>query len=170
MNSLPRAGLRIGLSWASEPLSKVITSAPLTAIEMLCFILPATAWIKTAKPEQSESPERSSYCGRSWLLENPSSRRPSRAARKAEGHRDHSPQRPFFHPSADQFFRRNFERDMLMRRCPKCGSDRIRQGYKRTYWLLRLFGIYNLLCDHCNWLFTGFVLPGTAPRRVKRPN
>ncbi len=95
MNSLPRAGLRIGLSWASEPPSKVITSAPSTAIGMRCFILPATAWIKIAKPEQSESPEKSSYCGRSWLREKPSSRRPRRAARKPEGHSDHSPQRPF---------------------------------------------------------------------------
>jgi len=170
MNSLPRAGLRIGLSWASEPPSKVITSAPSTAIGMRCFILPATAWIKIAKPEQSESPEKSSYCGRSWLREKPSSRRPRRAARKPEGHSDHSPQRPFSGLRLISCFRRNFERDMLMRRCPKCGSDRIRQGYKRTFWLLRLFGIYNLLCDHCNWLFTGFVLPGTAPRRVKRPN
>ncbi len=26
---------------------------------------------------------------------------------------------------------------------------------------MRLFGIYHLLCDHCNLLFTGFVVPGT---------
>jgi hypothetical protein len=26
---------------------------------------------------------------------------------------------------------------------------------------MRLVGFYHLLCDHCNLLFTGFVLPGT---------
>jgi hypothetical protein len=26
---------------------------------------------------------------------------------------------------------------------------------------MRVFGIYHLLCDHCNLLFTGFMLPGT---------
>jgi hypothetical protein len=26
---------------------------------------------------------------------------------------------------------------------------------------MRLVGIYHLLCDHCNLLFTGFVVPGT---------
>ncbi|MEA2175664.1 MAG: hypothetical protein QOD00_3256, partial [Blastocatellia bacterium] len=30
--------------------------------------------------------------------------------------------------------------------------------------LLRIFGIYNLLCDHCNLLFKGFVVPGTLPK------
>ena len=32
---------------------------------------------------------------------------------------------------------------------------------------MRLVGIYHLLCDHCNLLFTGFVLPGTLRRRRK---
>jgi hypothetical protein len=27
-----------------------------------------------------------------------------------------------------------------------------------------MFGIYNLLCDHCNLLFKGFAVPGTVPK------
>jgi hypothetical protein len=27
-----------------------------------------------------------------------------------------------------------------------------------------MFGIYNLLCDHCNLLFRGFAIPGTIPK------
>lgn len=49
-------------------------------------------------------------------------------------------------------------------RCPKCRSSRIRRGYQPTPLLLRLFGIYNLLCDHCNLLFRGFAFPGTVPK------
>jgi hypothetical protein len=56
---------------------------------------------------------------------------------------------------------------MTFQKCPKCGSSRIRRGYKRTPLPLRLVGIYHLLCDHCNLLFTGFVLPGTFSRRRK---
>ena len=33
---------------------------------------------------------------------------------------------------------------------------------------MRLVGIYHLLCDHCNLLFTGFVVPGTLRRRSKQ--
>ena len=33
---------------------------------------------------------------------------------------------------------------------------------------MRLVGIYHLLCDHCNLLFTGFVVPGTLRRRRKQ--
>jgi hypothetical protein len=33
--------------------------------------------------------------------------------------------------------------------------------------VLRLVGIHHLLCDHCNLLFTGFVMPGTFRRRKK---
>jgi len=51
---------------------------------------------------------------------------------------------------------------MILQNCPKCGSSRIRRGYKRTPLLLRLFGIYHLLCDHCNLLFVGFAVPGTV--------
>jgi len=32
---------------------------------------------------------------------------------------------------------------------------------------MRLVGIYHLLCDSCNLLFTGFVVPGTLHRRKK---
>jgi hypothetical protein len=58
---------------------------------------------------------------------------------------------------------------MTLQKCPKCGSSRIRRGYKRTPLPMRLIGIYHLLCDHCNLLFTGFVLPGTlrSHRRKK---
>jgi ribosomal protein L37AE/L43A len=51
-----------------------------------------------------------------------------------------------------------------MPHCPKCKSTRIRRGYRPTPLLLRIFGIYNLLCDHCNLLFKGFAIPGTVPR------
>jgi hypothetical protein len=30
-----------------------------------------------------------------------------------------------------------------------------------------MFGIYNLLCDHCNLLFTGFAVPGTVGKKGK---
>jgi hypothetical protein len=33
---------------------------------------------------------------------------------------------------------------------------------------MRMFGIYNLLCDHCNLLFTGFALPGTLPSHHRK--
>ena len=53
---------------------------------------------------------------------------------------------------------------MIGQRCPKCKSSRIRRGYKPTPFILRIFGIYNLLCDHCNLLFRGFAVPGTLPK------
>jgi hypothetical protein len=53
---------------------------------------------------------------------------------------------------------------MIGQRCPKCKSSRIRRGYKPSPLLLRIFGIYNLLCDHCNLLFKGFAVPGTLPK------
>lgn len=56
---------------------------------------------------------------------------------------------------------------MIGPKCPKCGSSRVRRGYKRTPLLMRMFGIYHLLCDHCNLLFRGFVVPGTLHRRKK---
>ena len=62
---------------------------------------------------------------------------------------------------------------MIGRRCPKCKSSRIRSGYRRTPWPLRMFGYYSLLCDDCNLLFRGFIIPGTVPRhagRKKKPN
>jgi len=57
---------------------------------------------------------------------------------------------------------------ILQPKCPKCGSQRISRGYKHAPWFFRLFGIYNLLCDHCNWLFTGFAIPGTVRKRRRR--
>ncbi len=57
---------------------------------------------------------------------------------------------------------------MISQRCPKCGSRRIRRGYRPTPLLIRLFGIYNLLCDNCNLLFTGFAIPGTVPSHSTR--
>ena len=33
---------------------------------------------------------------------------------------------------------------------------------------MRVFGIYNLLCDHCNLLFRGFAVPGTVPKPGSR--
>ena len=57
---------------------------------------------------------------------------------------------------------------MISQRCPKCKSTRIRRGYSPTPFLLRMFGIYNLLCDHCNLLFKGFAVPGTVPKHKGR--
>ena len=54
---------------------------------------------------------------------------------------------------------------MIAQRCPKCRSTRVRRGYEDTPLLLRLIGIYSLLCDNCNLLFRGFALPGTVPPR-----
>jgi len=51
-----------------------------------------------------------------------------------------------------------------LRRCPKCGSSRVKRGYVDTPMLLRAIGVYNLLCDNCNLLFRGFAVPGTVPR------
>ena len=57
---------------------------------------------------------------------------------------------------------------MTLQKCPKCGSSRIRRGYKHTPLPMRLIGMYHLLCDHCNLLFTGFVLPGTLKNRRRK--
>ncbi|MGA9995217.1 MAG: hypothetical protein WBP93_07385 [Pyrinomonadaceae bacterium] len=51
---------------------------------------------------------------------------------------------------------------MFRPRCPKCRSKRIRHGYKPTPFILRTIGIYNLLCDNCNLLFTKWIVPGTV--------
>ncbi|MDX6693369.1 MAG: hypothetical protein QOF02_972 [Blastocatellia bacterium] len=53
---------------------------------------------------------------------------------------------------------------MMKPHCPKCRSTRVRRGYKPSPLLFRMFGIYNLLCDHCNLLFRGFAIPGTVPK------
>jgi len=57
---------------------------------------------------------------------------------------------------------------MISQRCPKCKSSRLRRGYKATPLVLRMFGIYNLLCDDCNLLFRGFAVPGTVPKHGSR--
>lgn len=52
---------------------------------------------------------------------------------------------------------------MIAQRCPKCRSTRLRRGYTDTPLLLRMIGVYSLLCDNCNLLFKGFAVPGTVP-------
>jgi len=54
---------------------------------------------------------------------------------------------------------------VILRRCPKCRSSRVRRGYRDTPLLLRAIGIYSLLCDNCNLLFKGLAVPGTVPAR-----
>jgi hypothetical protein len=54
---------------------------------------------------------------------------------------------------------------LISQRCPKCRSSRVRRGYTDTPLVLRLIGVYNLLCDNCNLLFRGFAVPGTVPAR-----
>ena len=54
---------------------------------------------------------------------------------------------------------------MIAQRCPQCRSRRLRRGYSDTALVLRLIGVYNLLCDNCNLLFRGFAVPGTVPPR-----
>lgn len=50
--------------------------------------------------------------------------------------------------------------------CPSCGSSRVRSGYKPVPLPLRLFGIRELLCDSCNYLYRAFSpLPPKKPHR-----
>lgn len=51
---------------------------------------------------------------------------------------------------------------MISQRCPKCHSNRIRRGYRPTPIWSKIVFRYNLLCDSCNWEFTGFAVPGTV--------
>ena len=51
-----------------------------------------------------------------------------------------------------------------MQICPRCGSTRVRRGYGRERFGLRLIGVRELLCNHCNLSFTRFVLPGMMPK------
>lgn len=48
---------------------------------------------------------------------------------------------------------------MITQRCPKCRSNRIRRGYRHTSVISKLIFRYNLLCDGCNWEFSGFAFP-----------
>lgn len=51
---------------------------------------------------------------------------------------------------------------MISQKCPRCGSKRIRRGYRPTPIWSKIFFRYYLLCDSCNWEFTGFAVPGTV--------
>ncbi len=57
---------------------------------------------------------------------------------------------------------------MATQNCPKCNSSRIRQGYRPTSVLMKLVFRYNLLCDECNWEFSGFAVPGTVRAKSKK--
>lgn len=58
--------------------------------------------------------------------------------------------------------------DMISQRCPKCHSSRIRAGYRPTPLWSKLLFRYHLLCDGCNWEFSGFAVPGTVSSKTKR--
>lgn len=51
---------------------------------------------------------------------------------------------------------------MISQNCPKCNSSRVRRGYRPTPIWSKILFRYNLLCDSCNWEFTGFAVPGTV--------
>lgn len=57
---------------------------------------------------------------------------------------------------------------MISQKCPKCLSSRVRRGYRPTPFWLKIFFRYNLLCDNCNWEFTGFAVPGTVSAKPTR--
>ncbi len=57
---------------------------------------------------------------------------------------------------------------MISQRCPKCLSKRVRHGYRPTPLWSKLLFRYNLLCDQCNWEFTGFAVPGTISQKPLR--
>lgn len=57
---------------------------------------------------------------------------------------------------------------MISQRCPRCGSQRVRRGYRPTPLWSKLLFRYRLLCDKCNWEFVGFAVPGTVSSKPKR--
>lgn len=57
---------------------------------------------------------------------------------------------------------------MISQRCPRCGSSRIRRGYRPTPIWTKIFFRFNLLCDGCNWEFKGFAVPGTVSSKPNR--
>ncbi len=57
---------------------------------------------------------------------------------------------------------------MISQRCPRCGSARIRRGYRPTRIWSKVLFRYNLLCDGCNWEFKGFAVPGTVSTKPNR--
>ena len=57
---------------------------------------------------------------------------------------------------------------MASQPCPRCKSNRIRQGYRPTPFFRKLIFRFNLLCNDCNWEFVGFAIPGTVSSKTKR--
>ncbi len=57
---------------------------------------------------------------------------------------------------------------MISQKCPRCGSSRVRRGYRPTSIFSKIFFRYNLLCDNCNWEFKGFAVPGTVTTKPTR--
>jgi hypothetical protein len=57
---------------------------------------------------------------------------------------------------------------MISQNCPKCGSNRVRHGYRPTPLWSKLIFRYHLLCDNCNWEFKGFAVPGTVSSKPTR--
>lgn len=59
---------------------------------------------------------------------------------------------------------------MFVQSCPKCGSGRVRRGYKQASIFLRLIRINYLLCNNCNLQFKGFSLFGAPDGSRQRRN
>jgi hypothetical protein len=57
---------------------------------------------------------------------------------------------------------------LIFSKCPRCNSNRIRRGYRRTPIWWRILGRYHLLCNACNWEFIGWAIPGTVESAAKR--
>jgi hypothetical protein len=57
---------------------------------------------------------------------------------------------------------------MATQKCPRCNSDRTRRGYRPTPFWSAIFFRYHLLCDNCNWEFTGFGVPFTVSSKPTR--
>lgn len=53
---------------------------------------------------------------------------------------------------------------MSVQRCPKCHSTRVQRGFDDPPLILRLFFIYDLLCNNCDHEFRGFASHGEAKR------
>lgn len=57
---------------------------------------------------------------------------------------------------------------MATQKCPRCKSKRVRLGYRPTSLFKKLTFRYNLLCDDCNWEFSGFAVPGTVSCKTRK--
>jgi hypothetical protein len=53
---------------------------------------------------------------------------------------------------------------LLVQKCPRCESGRIKRGYKDVPLFTRLTGQCELLCTNCNLEFSGFALIGLIGR------